>query len=79
MMDLPRIPLKVEDTTPSAAWAVSGSPEFLFVFRCKCGSWMLTDQRWTVAPDGTVTPSMLHRECGFHEFVRLADYKAGEA
>ena len=45
--------------------------------RCACGAWMGIG-RHHVHADGRVTASFLHPECGFHEFLELADYADGE-
>ncbi len=42
-----------------------------------CGH-IVTLEKYTIDPDGTVTPSLdcPFPDCDFHEFVKLADWKA---
>lgn len=46
------------------------------VLRCGCGELYILDGRWSVAVDGSVTPSVWHNTpaCGWHYFIRLLDW-----
>jgi ribosomal protein S27AE len=48
----------------------------------KCGEELVLADKETgrlhaIAPDGTVTPSVYHKEkhCGWHEFIKLPNWK----
>ncbi len=43
---------------------------------CKCGETGVINNH-EIASDGTITPSFFHdtTECGFHDMIKLEDYK----
>jgi len=62
-------------------WKPAGSP-WAIVVCPECGTHGLLDKRWTIAADGSVSPSIncIHKmpdgsECSFHEFVRLEGWE----
>jgi hypothetical protein len=54
-----------------------GSPSQVFVTCGGCGD-HLNITTWSIAKDGTVSPSIFHNEarCGWHVFVQLTDWSA---
>ena len=79
MIEVPKGKL-IDNTHNSPAWTAieAANGGTLFMFRCTCGTWMrLVDGVWTVAPDGTVSPSVWHNvsDCGFHDFIKLGGYE----
>ena len=45
--------------------------------RCDCGA-LIGIQNHHIHPDGRVTASLLHQDCGWHVFVTLADWDGRE-
>lgn len=59
------------DNAEKPAWGVitlDGKPTLYFM--CPCGKrGALFDH--DIADDGTVTPSVVHEDCGFHDYIKL--------
>ena len=74
----PTWPASDPDTGAPVWWSVPSEPGVAFL-RCQCGRHVhLRD--WTIADDGTVSPSYHHVEpyCDWHVFLRLVDWSGSD-